>query len=195
LEHDIKHKDERFPNWYPKGEEIPCELARIIECKPEYRDEYRNKVEFTIGRRYTDNAICVGFNTGNLSKGITFVDYPDGIKTNSRESLLVAKSIEQLVKDSEIEPYDKRTNTGYFRLVLFRESKITNQVLISLVVSENFLVDQEKQTWIENQLLERFKAGTLIGDRGLQVVSLSMIFSNDISGGYKEHDRLKLLSG
>lgn len=65
----------------------PCELTNIIECDPEYRDKYRNKVEFTIGRRYQDNAICVGFNTGNLSKGITFVDYPDGIKTNSAESV------------------------------------------------------------------------------------------------------------
>jgi len=40
-----------------------------------------------VGRTYKDNNICVGFNTGNLSKGITFVDYPDNIKTNSEESI------------------------------------------------------------------------------------------------------------
>jgi hypothetical protein len=48
-------------------------------------------VEFTIGRRYEDNAICVGFNKGNMSKGIIFVDYPDNIKAISGESIHVAK--------------------------------------------------------------------------------------------------------
>jgi len=75
----------------------PCELSHIIECDAEHRDQYRNKVEFTIGRRYADDAICVGFNTGNPSKGITFVDYPDGIKTNSLESVIVAKKVQELV--------------------------------------------------------------------------------------------------
>ena len=98
LENDIKqNREARLPEWYTndmKAMRQPCQLTHIIECDPEYRDSYRNKVEFTIGRRYQDNAICVGFNTGNLSKGITFVDYPDGIKTNSAESVQVAKAIE-----------------------------------------------------------------------------------------------------
>jgi len=44
---------------------------------------YRNKVEFTIGRRYENNEICVGFNKGNMNKGILYVDYPDNIKAIS----------------------------------------------------------------------------------------------------------------
>lgn len=70
---------------------IPCEFSKIIETDPEYINEYRNKVEFTIGKRYEDNQICVGFNKGNISKGIIYVDYPDNIKAISKESISVAK--------------------------------------------------------------------------------------------------------
>jgi len=130
LDKDIKfNREEAYPTWYTKElQELkqPCELSHIIECEEQFRDQYRNKVEFTIGRRYQDNAICVGFNTGNLSKGITFVDYPDGIKTNSKESVEVAKIVERIVIESGVEPYDKRINKGYWRICLYRESKKTN---------------------------------------------------------------------
>jgi len=45
----------------------------VIECDEEHRKGYRNKVEFTIGKRkYLSEAeeICVGFTVGNMSKGI-----------------------------------------------------------------------------------------------------------------------------
>ena len=44
--------------------------------------------------------------------------------------------------------------------MLFRESKRTNEVLISVVVSEDYLLEEGKQTWIEERLTEMFKAGT-----------------------------------
>lgn len=40
-----------------------------------------------------------------------------------------------------MEPYDKIKNEGYFRILLYRESKRTKQVLISLVVTD---IDEEK---------------------------------------------------
>jgi tRNA/tmRNA/rRNA uracil-C5-methylase (TrmA/RlmC/RlmD family) len=58
-------------------------------------NHYRNKVEFTVGHCYNkDEAkigeICVGFNVGNSSKGVNFVDSPDNILVNSHESLIAA---------------------------------------------------------------------------------------------------------
>lgn len=95
LDNDVKSKrEDHYPNWYTselKELKQPCELSHIIECEEQFRNQYRNKVEFTIGRRYEDNSICVGFNTGNQNKGIIFVDYPDGIKTNSADSVQIAK--------------------------------------------------------------------------------------------------------
>jgi len=49
--------------------------------------------KFTIGRRYEDNEICVGFNKGNINKGIIYVDYPDNIKVISSIALWAAKNI------------------------------------------------------------------------------------------------------
>ncbi len=62
---------------------MPCELSHVIECDADYIDGYRNKVEFTIGKRYEDDKICVGFNKGSMNKGNLFVDYPDNIRAIS----------------------------------------------------------------------------------------------------------------
>ncbi len=56
-------------------------------------------MEFTVGRMYDSQLaktgdICVGFNVGNSSKGINFVDLPDQIRVNSKESLIAAKRFE-----------------------------------------------------------------------------------------------------
>lgn len=86
-------------------------------------------MELTIGRRYQEDVekgpICVGFNNGNLSKGIIYVDKPDNIKVNSQESLLAGRAFEQIVVESGLEPYDRVKNEGYWRIFLYRECKLT----------------------------------------------------------------------
>ena len=108
---------------------------------------YRNKVEFTVGYQYAPpregedelwakGPICVGFNRGNLAKGISFVEKPDSIKVNSAESLIVAKKFEKIVAESGLAPYDKSNNKGFWRILVYRESKVTKQVLVCVVVSK-----------------------------------------------------------
>ena len=67
-------------------------------------------------------------------------------------------------------------------------------MLISIIVSNDYLVDESKQRWIEEYLTAIFAEGTQIGG-ALKIVSLSMIFATELSGGYKDTDRIKLLSG
>ena len=96
--------------------------------------------------------------------------------------------------DSGLEPYDKRINQGFWRLLLFRESKRTNQALISVIVTDNYpTATEDKIKAIEDKLIELFKEGNAIN--ALKVVSLSMIYATEMSGGYKETDRIKVLSG
>ena len=98
LEILIEESREFCPTWYidthlkikasPDKTYIPaCPLEKIIECDPNYRNGYRNKVEFTIGRSFKaireKGPICVGFNIGNMAKGILFVEKPDNIKVIS----------------------------------------------------------------------------------------------------------------
>ncbi|CDW77363.1 tiny fragments locus 9c protein [Stylonychia lemnae] len=196
LKKDIKKNNEVKPKWYPETEQnIPCPLSEIIECDEDYINEYRNKVEFTVGRRYEDNEICVGFNKGNMNKGILYVDYPDTIKPISKNSIRAAKQLEKIIKESQIEPYDRKSNQGYWRILLYRESKKTKQVLICVVVSQENQVNEEQQLEIEQKLKTEFLSSSESSQNEYKTVSLSMIFSNEISGGYKETDRVKLLGG
>lgn len=78
----------------------------------------------------------MGFNIGNISKGILFVEEPDQIKVISQESIQVAKKFEAFVSHSAIEPYDRTTNKGFWRIILWRESKKTKECMISVVVTD-----------------------------------------------------------
>lgn len=73
---------------------------------------------------------------GNSSKGINFVDQPGEIKVNSRESLMVAKKFERIIRNAGYQPFNKNSNSGLWRILLYRESVRTKQVLLSFVVSE-----------------------------------------------------------
>lgn len=133
-----------YIGWTEGKEEPVCPLDRVIECDRDYIKGYRNKSEFTIGREFAGigktGEIVVGFNKGNMSKGIIYVDKPDNIQVVSEESKQVAKSIEKLVRQFNekygIEPYDRINNKGFWRILLHRESKKTKEAMISIIVSE-----------------------------------------------------------
>lgn len=67
----------------------------------------------------------MGFNIGDSSKGINFVDSPDEIRVNSKASVQAAKLIESLVAHSDLKPYSKVTQEGFWRILLYRESDQT----------------------------------------------------------------------
>jgi hypothetical protein len=50
-----------------------------------------------------------------------------------------------MVIQSGVEPYDKRKNQGFWRLLLFRESKRTNQVLISIIATKDCIPSQDEK--------------------------------------------------
>lgn len=39
---------------------------------------------------------------------------------------------------------------------------------------------------LKQKFIDKFAAGTLIGEKGMQIVSLSLIYSDDLGGGYNE---------
>lgn len=72
------------------------------------------------------DGVCVGFNVGDSNKGINFVDKPDNTRVNSAESLIAASICEKLVIESGLEIFNKTLNSGFWRILLYRESKVTN---------------------------------------------------------------------
>ena len=176
-------------------------MSHIIPCDTDKLQGYRNKVEFTIGRQYAgagkEGPLTVGFSQGNLTKGIMFTGLADNITVISKESLYVAKKVEQVVQEINqkhgIEHYSKTKNEGFWRLVLYRESKQTKQVLISVIVSEpkeGTPIDE-----IKSAILSKFEDKKIPGDHDLEIMSISIIYSTELSGGYKEGDKSELLFG
>ena len=79
LEAEASKGTEIAPMWFRQRPELPLE-EEVINNGARI-DGYRNKVEFTIGHKYNLEAekidgVCVGFNVGDSSKGINFVDDP-----------------------------------------------------------------------------------------------------------------------
>lgn len=81
--------------------------------------------------------MCVGFNIGDSQKGVTFVDSPQGTRVNSDESLQAAQLCQSIVSESGIEPFNKQKIEGFWRIFLYRESKVTRQALVSICVSDS----------------------------------------------------------
>lgn len=120
---------------------------------------------------------------GDSTKGVNYVDSPAGTKVNSDESLLAAQLCETLIKDSGLEPFNKNKNEGCWRCLLFRESKVTNQALVSLVLSEGYDLTVDLKSKITQTFQRKF------GDK--EVVSISLIYTAEMSGAYKETDRVE----
>jgi len=197
------------PAWFTNsGETLPLDPTIIHS---DVLDGYRNKVEFTVGRGYLpprpgtselwnpEGPVVVGFNRTNLSRGISFVENPEIIRVNSRQSVAVAKTFEELIRScpgAEYSPFDKARNKGFWRILLYRESKTTKQVLICVVVSKATLENPvpPMSSEIKEKLVAKFGSGTEL-EGGLRVVSLSVITSDDLTGGYKEGDDWEILSG
>lgn len=89
-------------------------------------------------------------------------------------------------------PFDKNTNSGYWRILCVRESKITKQMLVCIVVTKG---EAEMSESTKKDLVQKLGEGTKIGNQGFYIVSLTLIKSNESSGGYKEHDEMQVLSG
>lgn len=62
-----------------------------------------------------------------------------------------------MVIDSGLEPFDKITAKGFWRLLLFRESKKTKEVLISFIVSDD--LEKDKLEEVKAMIAKTFPIG------------------------------------
>lgn len=169
-------------------EKLPCDFEGILECDPDFRNGYRNKVEFTISRNYHDQKICVGFNKCNITSGIQYVDYPTDLPHISENSVKCAEKAQTLLREYEekygLKEYNVATHEGAWRTLLYKESKRTGEVLISIAITRNS---------IEEEVYEKFKQDFL-KIWGEDVVSVSIIEANILSGGYEYYDKVIYLT-
>ena len=66
--------------------------------------------------------------------------------------------------------------------------------MISLVVTENEKnVSDEALSKIKGNILAKYKAGQMLDT--FEIQSVSIIYSEEMSGGYRESDRYEIISG
>mmetsp|Transcript_11077 Transcript_11077/g.16844 ORF Transcript_11077/g.16844 Transcript_11077/m.16844 type:complete len:108 (-) Transcript_11077:719-1042(-) len=103
-----------------------------------------------------------------------FVGKPDTITVIPSRSVKVAKVVEEVVKNFNeehgVEPYNRDTNEGLWRILLYRESKKTKECMISIVLTDNEngkagpAATPEVLALIKNAIQEKFKAGDMIDE-------------------------------
>jgi tRNA (uracil-5-)-methyltransferase len=126
----------------------------------------------------------------NTNTGLIFVDYPKDLPHISDYSVECAEKVQALVRDFEanygLQEYKSDVHTGCWRTLLYKESKKTNEVLISIAISRNSMIDNQ---------YDQFKKDFLkLWEGEERVVCVSIIESDSISGNYEHYDKVVFLT-
>lgn len=87
--------------------------------KPAVTDNYRNKVEFTIGFNEQEEAV-VGFSLGLYREGIVSVCQPTECVHIQKTAKDISQFIQEYIRRSKYRPYDRRTKKGLWRMLVVR---------------------------------------------------------------------------
>ena len=85
----------------------------------------------------------------------------------------------------KVDVFHTAKHIGCWRLMIFWESKRTKEIMITLCVTENSLTESQMLK-LERELLSSFPINSTIDE--LKIVSLSLLLSNSVSGGYNYDD-------
>ena len=127
-------EDERF-GWLKeanaKKSKGCCELIGIVRSP--VLEGYRNKSEFTIGNN-SKGQPTIGFNVGLFREGNIAVGEPVGCRNISKAAICVQEAAQKYLRDAigkeeELPTWDKRSGSGFWRLLIVREGGCAPSVL------------------------------------------------------------------
>eukprot|EP00201_Polytomella_parva_P021685 CAMPEP_0175047974 /NCGR_PEP_ID=MMETSP0052_2-20121109/5909_1 /TAXON_ID=51329 ORGANISM="Polytomella parva, Strain SAG 63-3" /NCGR_SAMPLE_ID=MMETSP0052_2 /ASSEMBLY_ACC=CAM_ASM_000194 /LENGTH=735 /DNA_ID=CAMNT_0016311941 /DNA_START=3 /DNA_END=2211 /DNA_ORIENTATION=+ len=105
----------------PDPASLICPLQGILRSP--LLENYRNKSEFTMGYDINEQP-TVGFLLGAFVDGMTAVADPSPTRHTSRTALAMAAAAQEFLRtQSKLAVYDKRRQTGFWRLLLVREGR------------------------------------------------------------------------
>lgn len=102
------------------SETMDIELLKTIQSPR--TQGYRTKCEFTIGKNL-DGEKTVGFLLGLYRDGVTAVLSPDNCLHVSEQAKQVAKLMEDYVRESRYDVYDRKTQTGVWRTIMTKTQR------------------------------------------------------------------------
>lgn len=160
---------------------IPELTIHSIIWSPQEKN-YRNKIEFSFGKYVVKRNDELNF-LSNRSLGF-HKQWEFSKIINIHECGLISKKANNLfhhIKDllyaSGLPVYDQKTHKGFFRHLIIREGINTDQILVNLVVSDQFLSDEDKKT-LWNELLDQLKTNEYIKK---EVTTLVVTYNNGLA--------------
>ncbi|XP_023288732.1 tRNA (uracil-5-)-methyltransferase homolog A [Orussus abietinus] len=134
---------------------LPCELLPILSASE--IEGYRNKCEFTIGKAEKDDQTIIGFRLSSYAAGSTAVGPIDDLCHIPENMKRAAKIFEEFVRNSKFTVFDPIHNSGYWKQLTVRTSKLGHLMLIIGIdrqdLSEGDVIELKKS------ILEFFEKG------------------------------------
>jgi tRNA (uracil-5-)-methyltransferase len=193
----LKHEDPglyNLPDWLADKRDGPCiELNKFIGADSDKTFYYRNKAEFTIGEsHFAKGQTKVGFNMGNFAKGFMFVEDAENCPIVSKESLELAKILENFVQTCDIPAYHRFEHTGFWRALVVRQSEATKQLIINVVAAKNS-ISEERYNQLKQELADLFTQKFNLND--YKIVSILLQDHSGISDNVPTDSPYDILYG
>lgn len=188
-------KDLSFlPTWLKGEPDTPCcPVTDFLEADEPNRFYYRNKGEFTIGESYDNKGeIKVGFNKGNFSKGIMYVESAQECPIVSKESLALAQILEDYVKTSKIPIYHRIEHHGFWRNLIVRQSEKTKSLIINVAGAKKN-ISEEEYNQVKTDLVELFT--TKFKDTDYKIVSIILQDHSGVSDNVPYDSPIDIIYG
>lgn len=143
---------------------------------------YRNKIEFSFGKYIVKREEklhplsdrSLGFHKqGEFSKIVNIQEC--GLISEKANKLY--EYIKNLLQSSNLPVYDQKTHKGFLRHLVMREGVNTGQILINLVVSDEYLVSEENTTLWE-KLLAHLQKDKYLQE---QITTLVVTYNNGLA--------------
>jgi 23S rRNA (uracil1939-C5)-methyltransferase len=127
-------------------------LEPIVPAVEQWR--YRNKLEYSFGGGPGDALVC-GFHAPGRWEDIEPVE--DCLLASERGNV-AREQVVAFCREHKLEPYDRRTQTGFLRNLVVREGRRTGQIQVRLVTSRGTLdeaalasaVEADGVLWTQN---------------------------------------------
>ncbi|XP_076265796.1 tRNA (uracil-5-)-methyltransferase homolog A [Rhynchophorus ferrugineus] len=158
LGNDLSHYNIELRKWIEKQKEkyngLPCELMNIRYS--EFKDEYRNKCEFTIGVDQETNLPIVGFRIGSYVNGEVEVAPVHNLKHIPNSMKIAVDLFQQFVRSSKLQVFNPELHSGHFRQLCIR---IASEQLMLIVGIHPQDLGEDQITEFKEQLVDYFANG------------------------------------
>ncbi|XP_043495148.1 tRNA (uracil-5-)-methyltransferase homolog A isoform X1 [Polistes fuscatus] len=169
-------------------EGLPCELKPILHA--ESTEAYRNKCEFTIGKNIKGDKVIIGFRLSSYAAGCTAVGPIDNLCHIPTSMKTAVKILEEFVQISGLEPFNPVDNSGYWRQVTARTSRL-DQLMLIVGINPQDLSDEKLQE-LQKMLKEFFEVGK---GSSINVTSLYFQTMRKKSAGSESGNTIQHISG